>query len=123
VSGSTGERLSSCEKVIYRWRLAPRGEAIASTSVASEPAPVATTTDHREDVQPAAAAAEPPSASVEHGLALRLELNEWLLVLAAARQGASSGRADRAQAIRRHLAELEEQANVSWTGQGYVPRP
>lgn len=112
---------SSGEKVIYRWRLAPRGEAIASVSLGTD-APTPATVDSAEDLQPTPPAAQPVSAAADRGLALRLEAKEWLLVLAAARQGASSGRADRAQAIRGHLTELEEQANVRWTGQGYVPR-
>jgi hypothetical protein len=118
---------SSGEKVIYRWRLAARGEAIAGASscrsAATEPEPV----ESADAASPATAGAaavtvERPVPSPS-GVALRLELSEWLLVLAAARHGASSGRADRAQAIRHHLGVLEDQADVKWNGQGYVPRP
>ena len=119
---------SNSEKVIYRWNLAARGQAIANTSPGSD----ATPTGSIDDAQPALqvepeqtirpAQTEASADTPLPGVVLRLELSEWLLVLAAARQGASSTRADRAQAIRRHLTTLEQQADVRWSGQGYVPR-
>jgi hypothetical protein len=81
------------EKVVYRWRLAARGEAIASASARAAQQPdIPPTATEAPGEDPELLAAAAPAPVGREGLALRLEPSEWVLVLGAA-QGAERRRA------------------------------